>query len=307
MQMLKPLFNLLKKNRFDRLLVASKNSGHQKFLVCWNRGLGDIPLGLYALTKQIHKFIPGASVTFLTRKDLAPGFELLGGVSVLVNSQWKRGNSYDLDLSLEQVGAQRKDFDVILEHPDPTRWLQWQLGKLTPRLQWKPEWDALSISFSLPKEPLIGVHVQTETSYSYEKNWPTSHWNDFFLRATRDFGAKIVLFGFSPFPSFEGNGIIDLRGKTTLFEMLSIIKNCCKSLLVPDSGILSITYYIDSPFPIQVVSLWADPNQGVLKQGVSSPNPLLRHHQLIAEEKNLSTVSVAQVINTLFLNVEGLH
>lgn len=81
--------------------------------------------------------------------------------------------------------------------------------------------------------------------------------------------------------------------------MLSLIKNRCRYLVVPDSGVLSITYYIDVPFAIDVVSLWADPRQGVLRQKVASPNPLLRHHPLIANNKDLRTIPVQTVMDAL--------
>jgi hypothetical protein len=85
--------------------------------------------------------------------------------------------------------------------------------------------------------------------------------------------------------------------------MLSIIKNRCRYLLVPDSGVLSITYYIDASFPIDIVSLWSDPKQGILKQRVASPNPLLRHTPLIAKNRDLRNVSVESVMNALFPEV----
>ncbi len=299
--MLKNLWRKYGINPFDSLLKKAKQAPHRRFLICWNRGLGDIPLGLYALTHRIREFIPDAQITFATRTDLVDGFKMLGGISVLVGSEWKRGTSFDLKGMLKENGLSTTDFDVVLEHPDPTRWLMWQLGKLVPKLVWNSEWDGLHERFGLDSgKPKIGVHVQTETNYAYEKNWPVEFWKEFFQRAVKDKNVEIVLFGFASEPVFEGEGIIDLRGKTSLFEMLSIIKNRCRYLLVPDSGVLSITYYIDAPFPIDIVSLWADPKQGVLKQNVPSPNSLLRHTPLIAKDKNLRTVSVDSVLHTLF-------
>src|SRR3990172_4002365 len=122
------------------------------------------------------------------------------------------------------------------------------------------------------------------------------------MQTKKDVG--ILLFGFGADPHFEGEGIIDLRGKTSLFEMLSLIKNHCSYLLVPDSGVLSIAYYIDDAFPIDIVSLWADPRQGILKQRVPSPNPALRHRPLIAKNKDLRTVGVQSAFDTLFAGGE---
>lgn len=288
-------------NPFDTLLKRAQKNGHERFLICWNRGLGDIPLGLYALTQRIRKYIPNAQITFVTRSDLADGFKMLDGVSVLVDPEWKRRVPFNLEQTLSKAGLSTSSFDVILEKPDPTRWLIWQLGKLTPKLCWNPEWDGLCERFSLnAKKSYVGVHVQTETNYAYEKNWPVAYWKEFFQKAVREQGVGIILFGFAPTPVFEEEGIVDLRGKTNLFEMLSIIKNRCRYLLVPDSGVLSITYYIDAHFPIDVVSLWADPRQGILRQNVSSPNPLLRHVPLIAKNKDLRTVEIGEAMGSLF-------
>ena len=299
--MFKQLWRKYGINPFDRLLKNARQCGHKRFLICWNRGLGDIPLGLYALTQRIRTFIPDAEVVFATRTDLADGFKMLEGVTTLVDPDMKRGVPFDLDALLAKRNLSRDAFDVILEKPDPTRWVMWQLGKLTPKLKWNPEWDVLCQSFGLsPDKKYVGVHVQTETSYTYEKNWPVEYWKAFFERAYREHGVHAILFGFAQNPVFEGEGIIDVRGKTPLFEMLSIIKNCCDYLLLPDSGVLSISYYIDAAFPIEIVSLWADPRQGILKQNVSSPNPALRHRALIAKDKDLRTVSVDEALQALF-------
>ncbi len=305
MSIFRKLFRRFRRNPFDALLRRAQKNGQSRFLICWNRGLGDIPLGLYALTYRIRQFIPGAEITFLTRSDLADGFKMLQGVDVAVDPEWKRGVPFDLDKSLLNTGLHRSDFDCILEKPDPTHWLLWQLGTLVPKLQWDAGWDLLSERFGLDKNKrYIGVHVQTETQYAYEKNWPIAYWREFFQQVQTMPGVGILLFGFGADPHFEGEGIVDLRGKTSLFEMLSLIKNHCSYLLVPDSGVLSIAYYIDAAFPIEIVSLWADPRQGILRQNVPSPNAELRHRPLIAKKKDLRSVGVQSAFDTLFAGGE---
>jgi ADP-heptose:LPS heptosyltransferase len=302
--MLKQLWRKYGINPFDTLLKQAQKKGDRRFLICWNRGLGDIPLGLYALVQRIRNYIPEAQITFVTRSDLKEGFSMLEGVSILVDSEWKRGVPFDLDKTLAKAGLLKDSFDVILERPDPTRWLMWQLGKLVPQLTWNPKWDHLHTRFAIDSQKIyVGVHVQTETQYTYEKNWPVSYWKEFFQRTIEETGVEIILFGFSPTPVFEGKGILDLRGQTQLFDMLSIIKNCCRYLLVPDSGVLSLTYYINASFPIHIVSLWADPKQGVLRQNVPSPNPQLNHVPLIAKNKDLKTVQVDRAMHALFSGV----
>ncbi len=299
--MLKKLWRKYGINPFDASLKRAHKNGCHRFLICWNRGLGDIPLGLYALTYRIRQYIPHAQITFITRADLCDGFKLLKNVDIIVDPEWKRGVAFDLDKTLFNTGLCRRDFDFILENPDPTRTLMWQLGKLIPKLEWNPEWDSLCNRFGLDSEKkYVGVHSQTETIYAYEKNWPFDYWKEFFENAYLEQGVEVILFGFEQKPIFNCAGINDLRGKTTLFEMLSTIKNHCRYMLVPDSGVLSMTYYLDTPFAIDIVSLWADPRQGVLKQNVASPNPLLRHRPMIAENKDLKTLSVERVFQSLF-------
>jgi ADP-heptose:LPS heptosyltransferase len=301
MSILKQLWRKYGINPFDSLLKRVHKRGGSRFLICWNRGLGDIPLGLYALTCRIRDYIPQAQITFVTRGDLADGFKLLEGIEVIVDPHWQRGVAFNLEETLLNAGLPKENFDLILESPDPTHWLMWQLGTLVPKLRWDAQWDSLCEQFSLDRNKrYVGVHVQTETHYAYEKNWPVEYWREFFKRAPLEQGVEILLFGLNPSPSFAGDGIVDLRGKTSLFEMLSLIKHHCRYLLVPDSGVLSVTYYIDSPFQIDVVSLWADAKQGILKQNVPSPNPLLRHRPLIAKDKDLRTVSVMSAMEALF-------
>ncbi|MBY0530181.1 MAG: hypothetical protein K2P51_08375 [Rhabdochlamydiaceae bacterium] len=295
--MIKQLWRKFGINPLDRLLKKAVKRNQTKFLLCWNRGLGDIALGMYALVYRIRHFIPDANITFVTRSDLAEGFRLLENITLLIDPAMKRKQPFDLDAALESNGLKRSDFDVILEHPDPTYWLKWQLGTLVPRLHFLPEWDALHQLFAInPAKRCIGVHVHSETSYGYEKNWPHAYWQEFFNEITRDGQVQILLFGHTPTPLFPLEGVIDLRGKTTLAEMLSLLKNTCQTLVVPDSGVLSLVYFLDAEFPLKIVSLWADPNQGVLKQNVASPNPLLIHVPLRAPEKDLRKLTVEQVL-----------
>lgn len=110
---------------------------------------------------------------------------------------------------------------------------------------------------------------------------------------------KIILFGHSKTDSFNLSSIIDLRGKTSLVEMLSTIKNCCNILIAPDGGVLSITYYLDVCFPITVISLWGDSNQGILKQSVPSPNTGLKHISIIGRGKDVSNIKVEEVMKEI--------
>ena len=283
--------------KFARLFLPNRldwlcRKKPKKVLLGWNRGLGDIPLGLFAIVHRIKTFSPDAEITFLIRKNLAEGFSLFPGVEVLVAPHWRRGETYDVRRTLIALDRSPDEFDLIIPYPKPADWVYWQYGKLMPKLSWKEEYDALWKKFDLPQEKAIAVHVHAETDYALWRNWPEERLREF-LDLVRE--EPVILLGLKRAPLFEGERIIDLRGKTSLLEMLSIIKNSCKALIAPDSGILSTIYYLDVSFPLRICSLWADPKHGVLKQNVPSPNPQLVHMPLIASHRDLSTLSAIEV------------
>ncbi|MBS0624523.1 MAG: UTP--glucose-1-phosphate uridylyltransferase [Verrucomicrobia bacterium] len=296
--MFRRLSRLLLPNPFDRMLKRTKG---KRVLLGWNRGLGDIALGLYAMVQRIREIIPEAEITFLIRENLRDGFTLLEGVKTIVAPEWKRGEPYDVRATLKQLKLDPENFDLIVEWPNPTEWVRWQRGRVVPKLKWNQEHDQLWKKFNLSEEfTYIGVQAVAETQYGLWRNWPLERWDEFFALLKNQPKARVVLFGFGNEPRFDHPMIVDLRGKTTLFEMISVIKNRCSHLVLPDSGVLSMAYYLDEIFPIQVVSLWGDPNHGILKQNVRSPNPLLVHRPLVAKERNLSTVSAKSVYEILF-------
>jgi ADP-heptose:LPS heptosyltransferase len=286
--MFKKLWRKIGPNPLDRLLKKAQANGHKKILIPWNRGLGDIALGLYAIVHRIKTYIPDAEITFITRKDLEEGFALLEGVKVVIDATWKRKESIRLPEDLSS-------YDLVIENADPTYWVAWQRGTLVPELKWNPAWDELWKKFDLP-EKCIGAHVQCETNYYQERDWPIQQWNALFSTLSD----PILLLGMKPEPLFSQKNVIDLRGKFQLFELLSILKNRCRALIAPDSGILSMIYFLNTSFPIKVVSLWADPHHGVLKQNVPSPNPQLVHIPIISSnQKNAALISTDEVLQAL--------
>lgn len=299
--MFRTLRSKLLPNPLKQMGKRLRRNGEKKVLITWNRGLGDIALGLWGINKTLRTYQPDIEITYLTRADLKEGFELLENTQTIVSSGMRRGTSFNLDETLQKEGYSKADFDLVIEKADPTRWLQKQLGVIKPVLRWKKEWDKFVDRFDLSKEETyVGVHVQTETVYNYEKNWPVENWHELFSQLTGDHNVKVILFGFQKDSHYNMEGVIDLRGETTLFEMLSIIKNRCRYLVLPDSGVLSLMYYIDAQFRVNVASLWADPNQGILKQNVVSPNKKWEHTVLIGSGKDVSRVPVSSVVEALF-------
>jgi ADP-heptose:LPS heptosyltransferase len=294
--MIRSLVRKLRGNELDRILERATRGGARRFLVFWNRGLGDIALGLYALFARIRAAVPAAEIAVLTRTDLAEAFALFDVQRVIVDPRLERGERDGYANALARLGVKAADFDVVLDRPDPTDWLAAQHGAVVPRLAWKPEYDALASRFPLGEgRDYVGAHVSAETArfYGYVKDWPAESWQALFAGLA---GERSVLFGHAPEPRFDGAGLVDLRGRTTLLEMLAIVKNRCRVLVAPDSGVLTMAYYLDCEFPLTVVSLWSDPRQGVLKQGVGSPNPLLKHVPLIGEGEDVRRIPVEEVL-----------
>ena len=209
--MLKKLYRKYGPNPLDRLLAKARHRKQVSFLLFWNRGLGDIALGLYAIVHQIRKFVPGARITFLTRPNLHDGFLLLKDVDILVAPNLKRGDKVNVHALLREIGSDPDQFDLILENPDPTHWVSWQHGKLTPILHWQEKWDELWKKFDLGEGPYVGAHVQTESGYASWRDWPMDSWRALFEKCASE-GKKVILFGFEQEPKFDIPGVVDLRG-----------------------------------------------------------------------------------------------
>ena len=281
-------------NPLEVILRRAKASGNRKFLIYWNRGLGDIPLGLYSLVLKIRMEIPEAQITFLTRSNLSEGFALLGGVEVIVAPELKRGDPIAIDSFVDTAR-----FDVVIESADPTHWVSWQIGTVVPHLTWKGEWDSLWERYQLdPTVDYVGVQVATEANYALWRDWPLDSWRRLIQRCT-EAGKKVILFGYEKQSLFSGEGVIDLRGETSVLELLSVIKRCCKALVVPDSGISSMVYYLNEEFPLKHISLWSDPTVGILMQKVPSPNTQLEYIPILGENRDIATISVDQVYEQL--------
>ncbi len=279
-------------NPFDQKLKRCAKRGGKKILLGWNRGLGDIALGLYAMVERVREYIPDAEITFVTRENLKEGFSMLSGIKTIVDQSWQRGKNVQIDPEL------KKNYDLVIEKPSPTDWVYWQRGKVIPRLKWDPRHEHLFEKFNLKKR-CVGVQISAETNYGLWRNWPLEKWQSL-IDHLEQIGSTVLLFGYGDEPKFENKNVIDLRGKTSLFELLSIVKNCLFALVLPDSGISSMVYYLGASFPIRHVTLWADPNHGILKQNVSSPNPKLTHIPLIAKNQNLASLCVQDVMSALF-------
>jgi len=277
------------------MLKKLMKQGKNNILIEWNRGLGDIPLGLFAVVKRVKQFIPNANITFVTREDLKDGFSMLENVNVSVCPFWKRNKEHNLLDSLQKIGLSPDKYDLIIEKPDPTYWVRWQLGKLTPLLNWNTKYDNLYQKFSIDEsKKIIAIQPDIGSGYNLWRTLSAEKWQQLIARIENQENTQVVLIG-SKETKLELKNGLDLRNKTTLFEVLSFLKNSCNTALLLDGGILSLIYYLNATFDLKIISLWGDPRQGIIKQGVASPNTKLVHETIVGEFKNVDSISIEQI------------
>jgi hypothetical protein len=287
---------------FDRALRRARRLPSPRIVLFWNRGLGDIALGIVPLIAIARERVAGARIVVVTRPELHEPFLMAGADEVHALPGLVRGAATDLRaacaaLGLDLAGA------VAIPNPDPTRWLEGLRAAHPPALRWDAAWDALADRF-VPADATrvrIGVHASAETGqfYGYPKDWPMERWPALFERTGAAPHVDWVLFGHAPTPPLPGPSIIDLRGRTGFLEMMAVIRRRCRALVAPDSGVLTMAYYLDAPFPLHVISLWSDPRQGILKQGCPSPNPQLVHRPLVGRGEDVRNITVDDVWSAL--------
>jgi len=283
----------------DRAVRRARTRTARDFLFFWNRGLGDIALGLVPVFARVRRDVPDARIIVVTRPELAQPFALTGADAIVTIPGLARGAQVTQNELLAAARVEPGRCAAAFEDPDVNRWLRNRRREFPPVLRWDPVWDALADRL-LPAAPgiaYIGAHVNAETRqyYRYDKDWEAEAWRE--LMALVDHAAvRWILFGQSADPVYARSNVIDLRGRTGYLEMASIIKNRCRVLVAPDSGVLVTAFYLEGRFPLDIVSLWSDPRQGVLLQGCASPNPLLRHVPLVGRGEQARNIPVADVL-----------
>ncbi len=295
----------------EAALAQAKARGIRRVILAWNRGLGDIALGVVGLVARIRADLPDAEVVVLTRDDLVEAFAMIPGVDVVrAVPGWRREPSrrggpsepWAVDAA-RRVGLAT---DGALVLPD-VRWGAWyyreQVGRLVPRLRWRPEWEALARPLLGPADPgarRVAAHVDSETGhlYRYNKNWGAKRWGELFAHMSPGAPVRVFLLGQGPGEAFAFPFVTDLRGRTSLREALGVIlaSGVC---VAPDSGLLTFAHFLDVARPLALVSLWANAEHGILRYGVGSPNPHLRHTALVGRAGDITTIDATDVCRAL--------
>jgi hypothetical protein len=287
---------------FERALARAAPDPRTDYLFFWNRGLGDIALGLVPLFARVRQRRPGARIVVVTREELRVAFEMTDAEEVHVLPGLERETRVGLDDMCARLGLDARRFARAFDYPDPNRWIEGKRREHPPRLRWPVAWDAAADPL-LPREPgvvYVGAHVSSETAryYGYRKDWPAERWQALF-RAFAGRDLRFVLLGYARDAPFEGPNLVDLRGRTDFPALMALVRHRLRILVAPDSGVLTMAYYVDADFPLHLVSLWADPRQGVLRQDCASPNPRLVHVPLQAPGEDITRLEQGDVARAL--------
>jgi hypothetical protein len=296
---------------FERALKRVACLPTPRVLFYWNRGLGDIAMGLVPLFEKLRAANPRVRIEVLTRADLADGFALAGVDTIHVAPGLARGERDGFARHRAACAELSSGhFEIVFAAPDPTRWLAHLLPATTPRLVFPPAWDALhaEIPGILPGRTLIVAHASAETGqfYGYTKDWPTTHWHELFARYRDHEDIQWLLIGHVPTPDYAYANVLDLRGRTTLPQVLSLLRHRARALVAIDSGILCLVWCLAADFDLDVISLWADPHQGILKLGLPAPNHRLVHAPLLGANQLTANIPVFAVEEAL-ARVLGTH
>lgn len=288
---------------FDRAIAAAASRGPRAFVLGWNRGLGDIALGLCPLFARIRKRLPDAAITVFTRADLVDALRLTDADRIVAIPGLERGGRIDLDAAAASTGERIAADAIRFADPDPTRWLDGRRTEHPPVLRWDPAFDARAEALLAARDDIVtlGAHVDSETAryYGYVKDWPAAHWRALLARFDDPTRVRWVLFGNEANAQYPQANVCDLRGRTSFLDLLAVLRTRCRILVAPDSGVLTMAYYLAGDTPLEIVSLWSDPRQGILKQGCPSPNPRLSHTPLVGRDEDVRNITVDAVADAV--------
>ena len=90
-------------NEFERALRSARDRGSHDYVFCWNRGLGDVALGLVPLFARIRAQDPDSRIIAFTRAELAEIFTLAGVEGLHIVAGLSRGEPFDPNAAAAQA------------------------------------------------------------------------------------------------------------------------------------------------------------------------------------------------------------
>ena len=109
---------------FDRALENTRADPRNAYLFFWNRGLGDIALGLVPLFDRIRSRSPRSRIVVITRKELHAAFELTDADEVHALPGLAREERVDISAACRALRLDHASFSAVFDYPDPNRWLE---------------------------------------------------------------------------------------------------------------------------------------------------------------------------------------
>src|SRR5512142_879917 len=128
----------------DRAVRRAAADSRRDFLICWNRGLGDVALCLVPVFARIRRDVPGARIVVVTRPELDEPFRMTDADRVVTIAGLARDTKLTLGMLRARARVEPERFAVVLTDPDVNRWLHGRRAEFPPILRWDPAWDALA-------------------------------------------------------------------------------------------------------------------------------------------------------------------
>lgn len=290
-----------KKNPLEKVLKHLPCNA--KIVFFWNRGLGDIPLELFSFCQKIRSICPNATLCVITREDLKEGFMLLDGLTIYTSPLLKRKQEEPYDAIFEELNLNKASFDHIFYKPDPAYWVFQEKKQQQPSLSWKPCFET---HFQLANDKKYAfLHLHSETIYGFEKNLSKEKW-EILLADLKNKGYTTIALGASQ-EHLDVTCDIDLRGKTSLFDIITGLIYSHSIFIGPDSGLLNILYFLNIRVPLYLLSFWANTKVGILQNKHPSPNPLLIFETLIAPDGLLSKLDLKAILDKIPIHPKHPH
>src|SRR4029079_814720 len=102
---------------FERALARGQSDTRKRFLFFWNRGLGDIALGLVPLFLRIRQEFPGAQIEVITREERRAALRLANVSARPVVTDLQRESRGKLVDGAPTLGIALARYCAVFEYP----------------------------------------------------------------------------------------------------------------------------------------------------------------------------------------------